>query len=275
MLKQYAPVLSYPGSKWSMARKIVALMPPHCSYLEPYFGSGAVLFNKPPSNIETINDLDNRVYSLFRMVRDEPEKLAALVAMTPYSRAEYDAAYDGKKAVSEAELVRRFLIQCWQGHGFRSGYKVGWKNDVQGREAAYAVRNWNRLPGWIVEAAGRLKQVQITHEPALDLIKRFNAPNALIYADPPYLLETRHGKQYRHEMSKADHVQLLTALQSHKGPVMLSGYDSDLYNKMLRGWHKVKFDIVAQQGAKRTEIIWLNFEPAEQLSLWGGVNEYE
>ena len=52
-------VLRYPGSKWRIADQLVSNIPEHKSYLEPYFGSGAVLFNKPPSPIETINDLDD------------------------------------------------------------------------------------------------------------------------------------------------------------------------------------------------------------------------
>lgn len=38
-------ILHYPGSKWSLAEWIVSHMPEHSTYLEPYFGSGAVLFN--------------------------------------------------------------------------------------------------------------------------------------------------------------------------------------------------------------------------------------
>ncbi|EOS33963.1 DNA adenine methylase, partial [Lachnospiraceae bacterium M18-1] len=50
-------VLNYPGSKKRIASWIIKHMPPHHSYLEPYFGCGAVLFAKEPSPIETVNDL--------------------------------------------------------------------------------------------------------------------------------------------------------------------------------------------------------------------------
>ena len=50
-------IAKYPGSKWSLANWIISYFPEHHSYLEPFFGSGAVLFNKPRSNIETVNDL--------------------------------------------------------------------------------------------------------------------------------------------------------------------------------------------------------------------------
>lgn len=87
------PVLKYPGSKWKMAEWIISLMPPHKSYLEPFFGSGAVFFKKEPSRIETINDMDGEIVNLFRCIREEPEELMRCVTMTPYSRAEYKQAW--------------------------------------------------------------------------------------------------------------------------------------------------------------------------------------
>lgn len=74
------PVLKYPGSKWRLADWIVSLMPPHKSYLEPFFGSGAVFFKKSPSRIETINDLDGEIINLFRCIREQPEELMRAVA---------------------------------------------------------------------------------------------------------------------------------------------------------------------------------------------------
>ena len=82
-------VLRYPGSKWRIADQLVSNIPEHKSYLEPYFGSGAVLFNKPPSPIETINDLDDDVINLFQCIRDHSQQLAAMIAAIPYSRKAY------------------------------------------------------------------------------------------------------------------------------------------------------------------------------------------
>lgn len=265
-------VLKYPGSKWRIAKWIISHIPNHHSYLEPFFGSGAVLFNKEPSAIETVNDLDHDVVNLFRCIKEDPEKLACMVELTPYSRKEYD---DSFKQVPEDKFEQavRFLVQCWQGHGFRqNGRKVGWKNDVQGREEMYACKNWYRLSGWIIGVVDRLKQVQIECRPAIELINRFRYPNVLIYADPPYLLETRSGKQYKHEMTEQDHVELLETLLQHPGPVIISGYDNELYNSMLTGWHKDSNSGEAEYYGRRKqqEIIWMNYQPvAEQISLIG------
>lgn len=62
-------VVKYPGSKWSLTDWIISLFPDHHSYLEPFFGSGAVLFNKPRSDIETVNDLDGNVINLFEWIK--------------------------------------------------------------------------------------------------------------------------------------------------------------------------------------------------------------
>lgn len=69
-------VMKYPGSKWSISNWIISFFPPHHSYLEPFLGSGAVLFNKPRSHIETVNDLDSNIVNLFEWMRKDPERLA-------------------------------------------------------------------------------------------------------------------------------------------------------------------------------------------------------
>lgn len=67
-------VFRYPGSKWSIARWIIAHFPQEYEkmvYIEPFAGSGAVFFNKEPGAVETINDLDGEVVNLCDECRDE------------------------------------------------------------------------------------------------------------------------------------------------------------------------------------------------------------
>ena len=114
----------------------------HLLHVEPFFGSGAVLFNKPESDIETINDLDSDIVNLFQCIKQDSEKLARLVMTTPFSREEYDGQFSVSDGTCAGPFKKAtgFLKRCWQGHGFRTnGYKVGWKNDVVGRERAYTL----------------------------------------------------------------------------------------------------------------------------------------
>lgn len=260
-------IFKYPGSKWSIANWIINFFPEHHSYLEPFLGSGAVLFNKPRSHIETVNDLDGDVVNLFEWIRKDPERLAREIYYTPYARQVYEEAFERVPKNSLYKAVN-FYIRLNMGHGFRTnGEKVGWKNDVQGRERSYASQDWCNLPDKIMQAAERLRGVQIENKPAVDLIQRFNYKNVLIYCDPPYVMDTRHGKQYKEEMTDKDHIDLLEALRSHKGSVLISGYESELYNDMLHGWHREETTCYSQVCSKKQEILWMNFEPMEQLKL--------
>lgn len=261
-------VLRYPGSKWRLAERILPYIPEHHSYLEPFFGSGAVFFSKVPSRIETINDLDGNVVNLFECIREEPERLAAAVAATPYSREIYDRSFQADKDAGLDRLQRAvaFLVACWQSHGFRSNqYRVGWKTDVQGRERMYSVWDWYRLPEKIVMVAERLRTVQIENRPALEVIGRFDSGNVFMYLDPPYVLETRTGKQYTHEMTDAEHIRLLEAIRATRAKVMISGYENGLYLEYLAGWERVSFPSTTAYGHRRTETVWMNYKaPADR-----------
>lgn len=258
-------VAKYPGSKWRIAKWIINFFPPHHSYLEPFFGSGAVLFNKPRSHVETVNDLDGDVVNLFEWIRKDPERLAHEIYWTPYARQIYEGAYAETPEDSFGKAVN-FYIRLNMGHGFRTnGERTGWKSDVQGRERSYASQDWCNLPEKIMQAAKRLRGVQIENRPAVEVIRKYNYQNVLIYADPPYMLSTRRKEQYRYEMDDGAHAELLNALLAHKGPVLLSGYENDLYNEKLQGWQKETIISRCQTTEKRQEVLWMNYKPEQTI----------
>lgn len=255
-------ILNYPGAKWSIANWIIEHMPHHKTYLEPYFGSGAVLFNKAPSRLETINDLDSDVVNLFRVIRDYPEELARVARWTPYSREEYYASYAIEG--NELERARKFLVRCWMARGARSSNRNGWRHIID-YNGPRPVRQWNEVPKKILEITDRLKNVQIEQQPAIQLIKRYKRPEVLIYADPPYVMETRHGRIYKHEMTDEDHIELLEVLDAHPGPVLLSGYAHPLYDDRLKHWRRETKIVQAEAAQKREEVLWINPIAAEQV----------
>ena len=112
-------LIKYPGSKWSLSNWVTSFFPQHHSYVEPFFGSGAVLFNKKPSNIETVNDIDGEVVNLFECIKQDPEKLAKIIYLTPYSRDVFEDAYQIRTR-DKYEKASAFMVRCDMGHGFRT-----------------------------------------------------------------------------------------------------------------------------------------------------------
>lgn len=125
------------------------------------------------------------------------------------------------------------------------------------------------MPERIMQVAERLRGVQIENRPAVEVMKRFNYEKVLIYLDPPYMPGVRHGKQYRCEMyTEESHIELLNAAVQHKGPALISGYDTELYNDMLAGWHKEETTCYSQVASKKKEMLWMNFvPPGKQLTF--------
>lgn len=252
-------ILKYPGAKNRLADWIVSFIPEHDVYLEPFAGSLAVLLNKHEAKVETVNDLHEEVINYFKCLRDNYEELSRVINDTPYSRKEYDSSYLINEEDSDIERARKFAIKCWQGFGCANLYHNGFKSGQQGHSPNCAIA-WNKLPERLQEATKRLKNVQIENLDAFELIRRYDTKDVFIYCDPPYLLSTRKSNLYKYEMSEQEHVELLELLKKHPGKVLISGYDNELYNSILTGWHKEFKETLAEQGLKRTECLWMNYE---------------
>lgn len=257
-------LLKYPGSKWRIADWIISHFPEHKVYCEPFFGSGAVFFNKQPVYTETVNDLDGNIVNLFRVCRDHPDELARLIELTPFARDEFRDCYE--KSDNPIEQARRTIVRYHQSFGTSNSSRNSWKN-VQTYGGPRCATMWNYLPVAIMECVGRLKEAQIENIDAVELIRRYNDVDTLIYCDPPYLPNLRKRSIYKCEMSEAKHIELLRELKKSGAMIIISGYDSELYDRELTGWSTDEIAATAQMGLPRTEKIWANFEFDRQIKF--------
>jgi len=250
MTKQLPRVLNYHGSKYSMTPWILAHMPPHDCFVDAFGGSGSLFTAKKPVLFEVYNDKGQDISNFFRVLREQPEELARVVACTPWSREEFNASFE--LAGTSLEQARRLLVRSWQSRGtpplitsegqWKSGWRYqrsrGEKADGTPSRGGVFVDQWSRIPDAILVFADRMKHVQLEQDDAVAVIKRFDDPQALIYADPPYLPETRsrwRGHAYEVEMDEADHVRLADVMNELNGYGIVSGYASELYRDLYEG----------------------------------------
>lgn len=265
------PPFAYYGGKVGMSKLIVSLLPPHRVYIEPFFGAGAVFFAKPPAPHEIINDLNGNIVTFFRMLRDRPGDLKRVCTLTPYARAEYDAAdLDGD--LDDLERARRFWVRVNQSFAKTDGRATGWSVTAT-RTQSTAASVVGRL-GRFTAAAARLQKVCIEQCDAAALIGRLaNDDDCVVYADPPYLASTRNGRaaegitaDYGCDMGgEEDHRRLAAALHATPATVVLSGYPSPLYEELYGGWHRHDVPVIVHSSnatsvdrAQRTEVLWSN-----------------
>ncbi len=270
-----SPLTYFGGKDW--LRKIIhRYVPPHRTYVELFAGSAKILFAKPRSPIEVINDLDSGLVNFYRVLRD-PEKylqLQRLAGLTPYSREEFTHCKKNWEDYTE-EVLRAwawFVAARQARYGLLSS---SWScdPDAVGKRMAKNVSRWLSAIEHLPEFHKRLLGVQVENQDFRRIIPKFDSPETWFYADPPYIRSTRESGEYAHEMSDSDHVDLVNLLLNLKGSCLLSGYPHPIYEPLeLTGWireeHKIfcnsaKVIKGAGEGLKgtrpmRTECLWLN-----------------
>jgi DNA adenine methylase len=261
-------VIKYAGGKNYLAEWLISHFPEdyrEMTYLEPFFGSGAVFFNKEPSVIETVNDVSGDIVNLFRQIRDNHDELLRLIRNTPWARGEYELSVE--EAERDAERARRFLARMWMTIGANTYRKNGMRMLIKNGGAGDIKDFQTNVKEAIERARDRLIPlsgvVQIENRDALVLIKKYNRGNVLMYLDPPYVKSARphHQKIYRHEMTDEDHIKLLEIITESKAKIIISGYESELYGRYLSGWKTDRKRVPDESGIGRTECLWLNYDP--------------
>jgi DNA adenine methylase len=270
------PAMRYHGSKFRLADWILPLLPAHRCYVEPYGGAAGVLLRKPRAEVEVYNNLDGDMVNFFRVVRDAQAcaELIRQIELTPYARAEFELAW--QPAESPIERARRTCIRAQMGFGSAGATKqtTGFRTYTRERYGQSVQVDWVKYPAHLAAVAQRMQGVLIEQRPALQVMADHDADDTLHFVDPPYMHATRSKPRgatrttaYRHEMTDADHAELLAAAQGLRGLVMLCGYASELYHDTLRGWLRLDKTSRAASGqngsALRIESIWLNPQAAE------------
>lgn len=266
--KRVAPPFGYFGSKHRLALKLCEELPPHNCWVEAFCGSASITLAKPPVPIEVINDIDNEIVNLFVQLRTHPEKLYALLDLTPYAAKELENARVRNVNDSDLERARKFLVQAMMAiNGVFGKEKGGFSySDSYSRNNCEArVNRWNNLPDRLIKVVSRLKNVRIENRNALELIKKYiYRPATLIYLDPPYLGERTNG--YNMDANdKNFHKNLLELANQATCMIFISGYDNELYNtelSSLNGWEKKSIEAETKDSTgnshARTEIVWMN-----------------
>lgn len=255
------------GGKFSHLDWLLELLPPSHHYCEPFAGSGAVLLNRPPSNVETYNDIDGEVTNFFRVLRDSTDALLKGIALTPFSREEFARAIlEDSTRISAVERARRFFIRARQVRtGLAQTASVGrWANCKNTSRAGMSgvVSRWLGSVEGLPQIAERLLRVQIENRPALEVIKLYDSKDTLFYCDPPYPHASRgDSKAYAFEMSDSEHHDLANCLHAVKGRVAVSGYRCDLMDSLYDDWDCIEAPPKRCHSVKqiRREALWRNF----------------
>ena len=264
-------LLRYFGGKWAIAPWVLAHLPPHRVYVEPFGGAASILLRKPRSPIEVYNDLDEEIVGIFRVVQDPAlcQQLVRRLRRTPYSRREFQLAFQG--SADPVIRAQRAIVRAYQAFHHESLFnlrKATWADAKHRSGSQSKAREWANYPRSLASVSRRLQGVIVECRAALEVIRVQDTPDTLFFVDPPYLPSTRTKSGYRHEMTEDEHRAMLERLRSVQGMVVLAGYPSQLYDRVLHDWKRVERPHRAADSKRvRTEVLWISPRAAEAAGL--------
>jgi len=264
--------IKYFGGKGCGLGKTIYLQFPETSqfdtYIEPFGGGASLLFIKEPNGCEIYNDLEENVYSLFKVLSDEDMfyEFKNMCDITFYSKKiRSDFIKDLKN--SDLSMVERaykfFMVNRMSINGI-GGFSVT-TNYIR-RKMSKSVSDFLSSIDGLDKVHDRLSRVIIENVDGIELIKKYDRKNVFIYADPPYHHDTRTNARYKVDMDNDKQKELIDALLSVKNAmVLLSGYNCDENERLVKkGWVRTEIEVNTVGGDRKpktkTEHLWKNYQ---------------
>lgn len=253
--------ITYYGGKQMILKYILPLIPQHKLYCEPFFGGGAVLFAKPKSETEVVNDINGELVNFFQVVKKHFPELQKEIQATPHSRELYKKAmvvYAHPDLFNNIKRAWALWVLTNQGFASMIGSWGFGKDDS--KEASLKTKREN----FVKEYAERLAKVQLENNDAIKVLSRCDDKEAFAYCDPPYIgSDMGHYKGY----TEAEYKNLLDLLAKFKGKFLLSSYPSTILSTYIKKYHwKVQkiiksVAVTKHTDKKKTEMLVMNYEP--------------
>ena len=213
--------ITYYGGKQNILPHILPKIPIHTTYVEPFFGGGALFFAKEPSKAEVVNDINNRLINFYRAIKYDFDDLQNLIDDTFHSRQQHREAgdeYDKCVLSIKDPLQAAWAIWVQTNMSFSCQIKGGFGFDVKGK---CANKIFNKKTAFTEEYKERLKKTTIESYDVLKVMKLYDSPETFFYLDPPYVSANQgHYAGY----TEQDFINLLDACQNMKGKFILSSY---------------------------------------------------
>ena len=260
-----------------MLNDLIPLIPPSRVYVEPFGGGASILLNKPRSEIEVYNDLDDALVNLFQVVREDGlfDRFAEILQWTPQSRQEFNRAV--AKHDQEGPNVERAAMFYTMLNQSISGKRLASRGDWGRSRFDNFSHRWYLRQDKLAAIHRRLKGVVLECRDALDVLQEWDGDDTCFYCDPPYVLDTRSSRKY-YAVEPGDdyHERLVEVLLAVQGMVVLSGYDHPVYDRLGQaGWHvdahgtNANMDTAAGHGSKarRVEMVYRNPQAAERALM--------
>ena len=274
--------IKWVGGKSRLRKQIIEMLPAHTCYVEPFAGGAWVLFGKPPSQVEVLNDIDQDLINFFRVLKEKPEALITSFEWELVSRAEFDRLADQNPAtLDDIQRAHRFYYLIMAGWGGELDYPRFQTSITDGGHGNRLIGALKHLHEKLDPVHERLRTVIIENLDWQECIERYDRPNVSMYIDPPY---PGNKVNYAHNMRDwASHQALADRLKNVQCKWILSSYDTPEIHSMFTDYQIIPVQSSSGMNAKKSgttrilnkEVLIVNFTPANSMSEDDKSNQLE
>ena len=274
----------YFGGKRKIAELVWSRFGNVLNYVEPFFGSGAMLLARPKSEIfiETVNDFDGLLANFWRALRADPDAVAhhadwpvnendlhARHMWLVERKDSLQARLEGDPCYFDAKMAGWWVwgMACWIGSGFCSGSGPWQIAEVDGARQLVHVGDNGRgnesetrsdLLAYFRDLAARLRNVRV----CCGDWSRVCGPSVTskhgltaVFLDPPYAdTAKRASGLYRKDCERVAHAVREWAITEGENPLMriaLAGYEGE--HQMPESWQCVEWNAGAGFGGQNQD----------------------
>jgi len=254
--------LSYLGGKSLLSKKIVPMIPEHTCYCEVFAGAAWILFRKPESQIEIINDINADLVTLYRVIKHHLEEFIRYLKWILVARDEFNRfKKENPETLTDIQRAVRFYYLLKAGYGSRIPNPTFSISTLR-----HSNFNLLRVEEELSAAHLRLSSVYIENMHYEELIRRFDRPHTFFYCDPPYYnCEDYYGKGL---FGRDDFARLAALLKDIRGRFILSINDAPEIRDTFRGFNieeaTTSYLVAGADDRKKvTELLIMNYVPTQ------------
>jgi DNA adenine methylase len=230
------PIVKWSGGKKDEIKQFVDMIPTDIeTYVEPFFGGGAVFFNLEPRK-SVISDVHKELIDFYRALKDgNGEDIYSFMKDHPNEESEYYKVRDEMSVDTPLDNAKRFFYlrkTCFR--GMLRYNKSGKFNIPFGRYKTY---NFEELKD--EKYCKVFENAEILNDGFEKVFEKCNNPKDFIFLDPPYDSEfTDYGYC---SFGKEEHHKLAECFKKSKARCMMVIGKTPMIEELYKGYIKKEY----------------------------------
>jgi len=266
--KSLKPFFNRIGSKYSLIKDIITLIPPHTTYVEAFVGGGSIFWNKSPAKKSVINDLDKELIEGYRILKRIPTSVDMTILDNSKKVGKYYPAVEKfinsitSKSPDRDKLLA--FTEKYSGTFGSKGFDGIYRNPSIGNK-------WKKIDQY----KALLKPTTIVSKDYLQVLKDYDSPTTFFFLDPPYEVEAEQKfKEGYYKSSIIDYEKMNDALKQIKGKFLLTINNSKYIRDIFKDFNQKTLIVrnqsqrgISKEAENRKELFISNYDMKQGGSI--------